>query len=513
MNLTLLVNEFSSMGTPVWLSSEYPEIEIYSVRLLKNQTTLKEGILYIGLAEDLPTIIGGNNISVLLVNSKTWMQPKIDNWNIININVDYNVPKLYEEITNILELDIKLSYDKQKLFTLFNTSSSLSEKIELTHQFLINPIILIDASSKIIAMSQDAVNYRSDIKEQKEFGYLSNQNMEHLQKHKIYENTRKARYPYYDNSDYLRNGWMHGHIYIQDVEVAHIAVIEVNHSFSRYDFEIVNFLCSLISLELEKSSFLRRNKGLNHSFFLSELLNNQITSNSILNFRLKQINWKTNSHFIIFSLFIKESNLTTQKAELVAERVAVFLPNNRWILFDNKIIFIISSENMDVSIFLENESLLDYLMANKLIASVSNIYTSLVDTNKYYQQAIIAYELGTSLSKGQYLYAYQDYLVYHLINVFNKESHLETIFNSKVLKIIEYDTLYNTNLLETLNEYLTYINNPALVSNNLHIHKNTLFYRINKIKELFALDLNNGEERFNIQLTIKILHYFNHQLH
>lgn len=511
MKLKSFIEEIPSVYTPTWELSNQPEIDIYSIQLLKKQSHLREGVLYLGFADDIPISIPCANVSMLLLTPSRFEFPRMGNCNLIRVDNHMDFSLFYDEISNILEVDIQISYDKHKLLNLFlHSNSSMSEKVNLAHSFLRNPIILIDASSKIIGMSQDAVHYRSDLKEQHKFGYLSSRNMEHLKKNRIYENVRKTRYPYYDNQEYLRNGWMHGHIYIQNVEVAHIAVIEVNHPFSKYDFEIVDFLCSLISSELEKDQVFKKNKGLNHSFFLSELLKNQITSSSVLNFRLNQINWKINSQFVVFCVFMKDNNQTN--AELFAERISVYFPNNRWIVFDNNIIFIVSSDNMDVSLFLENEFLLDYLKTNKLSSSVSNSFDSLINTSKYYQQAIIAYDLGNSLNKGDYLYVYENYMIYHLISIFNKESYLETAFYSKVLKIIEYDEQYNTNLLETLNEYITHINNPSLVSSNLHIHKNTLFYRINKIKDNFALDLSDGDVRFNIQLTIKLLHFSKYHL-
>jgi DNA-binding PucR family transcriptional regulator len=56
-----------------------------------------------------------------------------------------------------------------------------------------------------------------------------------------------------------------------------------------------------------------------------------------------------------------------------------------------------------------------------------------------------------------------------------------------------------------LQKYLTYPDNPTKAAEELFIHKNTLFYRIGKIKELFPIDLSNGEERLKIHLTLKLI--------
>lgn len=52
-----------------------------------------------------------------------------------------------------------------------------------------------------------------------------------------------------------------------------------------------------------------------------------------------------------------------------------------------------------------------------------------------------------------------------------------------------------------------YVGNPVAAAKVLNIHRNTLLYRVNKIKELTQVDLDNGDERLKIQLYLKFLEY------
>ncbi|MGG1618897.1 helix-turn-helix domain-containing protein [Paenibacillus sp. NRS-1782] len=60
-------------------------------------------------------------------------------------------------------------------------------------------------------------------------------------------------------------------------------------------------------------------------------------------------------------------------------------------------------------------------------------------------------------------------------------------------------------LLPTLGAYLQYVDTPNLAAKTLFIHRNTLFYRINRIRELFQIDLSNGDIRLKLQLTLHFL--------
>lgn len=82
---------------------------------------------------------------------------------------------------------------------------------------------------------------------------------------------------------------------------------------------------------------------------------------------------------------------------------------------------------------------------------------------------------------------------------------IHSFYHPGVIAVSEYDKTHGTNFLETLRLYLTYIDNPGKIAEELYIHKNTVFYRINKLKEKFKLQLDNGDECFKMHMTIKLM--------
>ncbi|MBZ6445917.1 helix-turn-helix domain-containing protein [Paenibacillus polymyxa] len=64
----------------------------------------------------------------------------------------------------------------------------------------------------------------------------------------------------------------------------------------------------------------------------------------------------------------------------------------------------------------------------------------------------------------------------------------------------------------TLMAFLHNGQHTAKTSSELNIHKNTLLYRVNKIKKLLNSSLDEGDELFSYQLPFKILDYMSSQL-
>lgn len=97
---------------------------------------------------------------------------------------------------------------------------------------------------------------------------------------------------------------------------------------------------------------------------------------------------------------------------------------------------------------------------------------------------------------------YEDYLCEHIGKIISEQNDLADFCHPVIQKLIAYDNAHKTSLLEA---YLQYVDTPNIAAKILYIHRNTLFYRINRIRELFEIDLNNGDIRLKLQLTFHFL--------
>ncbi|WP_430602497.1 purine catabolism regulatory protein [Enterococcus sp. DIV0724b] len=70
--------------------------------------------------------------------------------------------------------------------------------------------------------------------------------------------------------------------------------------------------------------------------------------------------------------------------------------------------------------------------------------------------------------------------------------------------LLTYDRENNTSFTPTLKAYLAHHLNIATTSRGLFIHRNTLLYRIDKIKGLLPVDLDQEKNTFALQLALKL---------
>jgi PucR family transcriptional regulator, purine catabolism regulatory protein len=107
---------------------------------------------------------------------------------------------------------------------------------------------------------------------------------------------------------------------------------------------------------------------------------------------------------------------------------------------------------------------------------------------------------------------YEDHSIYHFLDSNIKDIELEEFFMKSLGKIYEHDHLHGTSYIITLENYFINNLNISETAKGMFLHRNTLIYRIDKIKEILNTDLKNSEELLQIQLALKIFRLLNKKL-
>lgn len=106
--------------------------------------------------------------------------------------------------------------------------------------------------------------------------------------------------------------------------------------------------------------------------------------------------------------------------------------------------------------------------------------------------------------------SFQSMGIYQLLLSVDDESLLRDIYYKTLAPLIEYDKEHNSDYEDTLYYFLKYSGSIQAISKATFTHRNTVIYRIKRVKELLGKDLEDAEERFPYQMAFyikKILQY------
>jgi purine catabolism regulator len=99
----------------------------------------------------------------------------------------------------------------------------------------------------------------------------------------------------------------------------------------------------------------------------------------------------------------------------------------------------------------------------------------------------------------------EDFAVHHLLEKNIERSELLYFANRALGKLQESDQTSGAQLTETLDAYFRHQGNITNAARELHIHRNTYIYRLDKIKNILANDLSNPQKLLEYQLALVCL--------
>jgi sugar diacid utilization regulator len=497
MKLSTLVAELNDPASD-WLSRSRRAQDIFSYEPYLPDSSLYPGVVYVLDYKELPEL-APPEICFFCVGAPAGVSLKYEDRNIVAFSGD--LMTLLRNVGIQLTIEHKLQSDKQLLMEALNSGGGLQHLIDTAFGMLKSPIIVVDSAYKILAMSSAVIENRPDLEQQRQLGHMMDDNLKSLRQERIYEKTRQIKYPYYSVEPITKKGWLNTLIYVFGIEAAEMGVMEYDREFTHYDYEVTHFLSQLISLELQKDDFYKNNQALKHSTLMADLLGGHLRDTTALS-RARQLGWTLSDTMYLLTVFDRNYGVSDHKTQVICDQIHNMYKNCRWVILESRIVFllILGREESEAADAWQN--LTEYLAANKLTASVSDCFSDLFAVRWKYSQCEASYNLGSQLKPGSELYFYKEYQVHHIGSLVLKEHPASVLFHPGVISMDKYDRENRTEFVATLKEYFREVNDPGTAAKNLFIHKNTLFYRINKAKDLFGLDLDDGYERLRMYMTM-----------
>lgn len=246
-------------------------------------------------------------------------------------------------------------------------------------------------------------------------------------------------------------------------------------------------------------------KDLMYENLLLDLLDDKIISDKVLSERVKTADYRVSHQLQVLVLELSKYQTGHRKTHFLRDSLESIFINLKSIFYKDYIVVLLDLKNNVLS---ENtlNKLRELLQSNNLQAGFSSEFSNLLGLSKHYSQGIKALEMGLALKEDDSIFFYDDFKVYHMLSLFNSKD-LCKFCHPAIIKLIEFDKENKTDYYNTLSAYL--LNNQYIskTADQLFIHRNTLNYRNNKIKEIIEVDLADSETVFQINLSYKIVRY------
>jgi purine catabolism regulator len=126
------------------------------------------------------------------------------------------------------------------------------------------------------------------------------------------------------------------------------------------------------------------------------------------------------------------------------------------------------------------------------------------DFKPSFTEAQRALDLMVRFGKREQVISYDRLGVYRLLAQVEDRAGLDAFAGRMLAPLVDYDRARGTPLLKTLEVYLQRHGNLRQSARDLHIHLNTLHYRLHRITEVTGIDLKDADARLDLLLALRV---------
>lgn len=470
--------------------------------------SLYEACFYVGYASQLPErLVGENRLSIACIEDAPIPEGVLtrDELNLYLLPADIDQFDVLNKIADILIDEAWVTAAMRRILDDLYSGAGLQALTDTASDIFGNPIFVNDSSFKLLAMTQGVTFEDAQLEQQKELGYVHPDIVEAMRRDDIdFEmgsHGGRTIIVHRPNSDEV---WLFCGISLHGIGIGFIGIPNIFREHSPRDLELLDRFSRIVAVEMEKDDFYRDTRGVRFGYLLSDLLSGKVQSRHTVEQRARSVRWDVRAWNRIITVADPNGFIPAEKSQRIAERIQQIVIGSRWTTYRHNIVFFVSRDVPNEVSGRELESLRDFLSASGLVAGVSMAFPDLLDSSKYYRQSVRAIDAALLVRKQGHIFTYSDMLTFYAAQTLLKRNDVDEFCPEAIVTIRSYDAEHGTELCRTLEQYLLHVSDPVAAAKALHVHRNTLLYRINKVRELTGMDLTDGNERFAAQLYFRL---------
>lgn len=381
---------------------------------------------------------------------------------------------------------------EKRMYLLMARQCSLTELLDTSDEILQNPLLIHDSSDAIIAVSTSYLNI-----EVEEYLYAQPSNGTALpEQNAAFRKSdffnHENRCPFYIPAGFFPKGTWSQNIFRQDEWCGSCVIIESNHSLDIGMLHLFYLFSQMIQHYTDTQS--EHNAFKVQSAFFLEAIDGQEPQISNLRKNLQASQWEPLDQMILLRAVPLSLDYPAH-----TYLCRVFSRYSSYIfsaLMDHEILILCNVSKLPQQ---ELFSFLRPWLKNSFYCcGASQPFCHLKQLSIAHRQAGLALHYGER--EAGRIHEIHHHMLRWLRDLIREHSD-PSAYHPALHTIMDYDKKHHTDYYGTLFSYLQNERNSILTAGCLNIHRNTLSHRLERIRELFQLDLEQPWERFYLLLS------------
>ena len=340
--------------------------------------------------------------------------------------------------------------------------------------------------------------------EEKDTGF-SVELVSEMAKRNLLRQTFEFKSAQYLKTQLFSDGAIHLNIFDEDRYIGKLLIIENITPLKPGASDVVNIIGKYFKHLMIKRSPVVNANLFTAEYFVSEILSGRVKDSSFVSVQLSSIGWKIHDSYRVFYIQINSQDLLDYYAQSLSYRLSSTL------IFplQDGLVIVVNMGSKDTEVMDVQNYISEFLQQSRLYCGYSETFDDFLSADSFFQQAKSAALLGKRSDPSQHIFNYSDFAMQQFVSAAISMKFERTFIPSAIYKILEYDTDNGTDYYNTLKVYLENGTNQVITAKKLHIHRNSLKYRLTRLKEIADVNLDNLDQQLRFILSYRLIEFNN----
>mgnify|MGYP002521500339 CR=1 FL=1 len=415
---------------------------------------------------------------------------------------------IYEILNEIVSVFQRYHDFESQLNQIVTGGGTLVDLCRAGSAFFQNPVYIHDNMFSVIALS-------SKVEGMLKFEYNENTGKLYvplwlINEFKYDENYQKTlecrtasiwdneQYPYTMRSLYVN-------LFSNNVYCGRLLINEIGSPLQLGQYQAAEYLAKFAVklIEQDEMDASRRYWGLEDTFI--DLMNGASVDNRDLQTTLSILDWTPLDSYLCLKIRNQSEALSVRSDKALNNALASQIQGYFSFSYQKMLCVVINQTRPGMDQRAVRQILAPLVRDSCMYVGISNPVDNIHAICVGFRQADIALQYIVEENSSQWIVPFAECALHYIRGQASQEIPTEMLADHALLTILRYDKKHDTQYFGTLRSYLINERSIPKTANSLIIHRTTLTYRLQKIQELFNLNLEDDYQRLYLLMSLFLL--------
>ena len=480
-----------------------------NVRALPEKGDLSAWTLYIGVLSDAVYRFRSlNGTSLLLINDGDIQldRLKCGNNTVLVFPSETDPNALSETCREYLETQAQVIEKSHRMMDAFLADSALQNTLDSAAVLIGNPLMAVDNSYRVVGTSAEQAVEDLQWMDSIRKGVCSYEFISQFNRVSEIETLKEGDTPVVAGCLVSPMRRCICKLYVDKKPVGYLLSIESEHPFSEVSVELLDVAGRFVSKAMAMQA-MELNRDIIHTAWdaVINAIEGVPGSEASLEAHLKSAGLRSGSRYYLMLIALGKYRTGEDPIESIYQQVRAIFPLCVFSYYKQDAVVIVDFDGSPEALCRLLEDHREGLAGRGLHVTVSDPFSRFADVRRCYCQAKRAQQIMESMGGTQAVCAYEQVRIPDMLLAPMDMKGAPLFIREKELALYHYDQENGTEYYCTLYSYILHSRRLQDVSDALHIHKNTVNYRVKRVKELFDFDLDDAQVRLGLFLSFQAL--------